>query len=211
MPVDERAPALLRQLVQWKEASFHARGKQTYWETHPQVARNLQALLRRRGEIRLTSIDGEMAALSFNFPVGTSVCAQQAAVQPGFDRYGLSLLATTGTSVTRSPEASGVSTCSGQRGIQVPLGARPHRAHSPLGSPEPRAISRLWSLDGSGRRTPPSAGRLLAGTTPCRPHAQESRGGQELVSRARVSVSTCCSGAAQCLSEREEPSRFAAE
>ncbi len=146
MPVDERAPALLRQLVQWKEASFHARGKQTYWETHPQVARNLQALLRRRGEIRLTSIDGEMAALSFNFPVGTSVCAQQAAVQPGFDRYGLSLLAIywdVCDAISRGFRSFNL--LWGNEEFKSRLGARPHRA-TPL-SVYPNQRSRLWSLD----------------------------------------------------------------
>ena len=89
---DERVPGLFDQFLDWKSERFRSLGRRTYWERDPRLADRFLALLARRGEIRLTTVDGKTAAILFDFPVGDMMCAQESTTDPGLDRYGMGLL-----------------------------------------------------------------------------------------------------------------------
>ena len=89
---DERVPALFDQLRRWKTKRFGSRGQMTYWQKDPRLVNRFLALLARRGEVRLTTLDGRIAAIVFDFPVGDEMCAQESATDPDLDHYGLALL-----------------------------------------------------------------------------------------------------------------------
>ena len=89
---DKRVPSLFDQLLRWKIERFGSRGKKTYWENDPRLVDRFLALLARRGEVRVTTLDGRIAAILFDFPVGGVMCAQESATDPGLDHYGLALL-----------------------------------------------------------------------------------------------------------------------
>lgn len=89
---DERVPALFDELLRWKTDRFNARGEKTYWENDPRLIRRFLALLERRGEVRLVTVDERTAAILFDFPVGDSMCAQESASDPDLDYYGMALM-----------------------------------------------------------------------------------------------------------------------
>jgi CelD/BcsL family acetyltransferase involved in cellulose biosynthesis len=89
---DERAATLFKKLLEWKTARFRERGLKTYWDEHPDMVDSFLALLRRRGEVHLTTVSGESVALAFVFPVGTAICAQESAFDSAYGRYGLGTL-----------------------------------------------------------------------------------------------------------------------
>jgi CelD/BcsL family acetyltransferase involved in cellulose biosynthesis len=89
---DDRAPTLFKQLLEWKTARFAERGLKTYWDEYPEMVESFLALLRRRGEVHLTTVSGDSVALAFVFPVGDAICAQESAFDPAYGRYGLGTL-----------------------------------------------------------------------------------------------------------------------
>jgi len=91
-PGDERVPALLDQLLEWKTARFRERGLKTYWEEHPEMVDSFLELLRRRGEVHVTTVSGKSAALVFTFPVGDGMCAEEWAFDPAYSRYRLGIV-----------------------------------------------------------------------------------------------------------------------
>jgi hypothetical protein len=89
---DDRAPTLFKQLLEWKTARFRERGLKTYWDEYPEMVDSFLALLRRRGEVHLTTVSGDSVALAFVFPVGGAICAQESAFASAYGRYGLGTL-----------------------------------------------------------------------------------------------------------------------
>jgi hypothetical protein len=89
---DERVLMLFDQLLRWKTERFGSRGQKTYWENDPRLADRFLALLARRGEVRVTTLDGRTAAILFDFAVGDVMCAQESATDPDLDLCGLALL-----------------------------------------------------------------------------------------------------------------------
>jgi len=89
---DDRAPKLFKQLLEWKTARFRERGLKTYWDEYPEMVDSFLALLRRRGEVHLTTVSGDSVALAFVFPVGEAICAQESAFDPAYGRYSLGTL-----------------------------------------------------------------------------------------------------------------------
>ena len=69
-------------MIAWKNQRFNARGEQTVWQGNPGAEADLAELVRRRGRTRVTRIDGRVAAVNFNFPVGESMYALQSAFDP---------------------------------------------------------------------------------------------------------------------------------
>jgi CelD/BcsL family acetyltransferase involved in cellulose biosynthesis len=89
---DERVPDLFDQFLRWKLERFGALGRRTYWQNDPRLVDRFLSLLGRRGEIRVTTVDGRTAAILFDFPVGDMMCAQESATGPDLDYYGMALL-----------------------------------------------------------------------------------------------------------------------
>jgi hypothetical protein len=81
-------------LVSWKNQRFNARGEETAWQQNPNADEAFSELVRRRGRIRITRIDGRVAAVDFNFPVGDSVYALQSAFDPAYEDFSLGFLST---------------------------------------------------------------------------------------------------------------------
>jgi hypothetical protein len=146
---DERVPALFHELLRWKIESFSSRGRKTYWENDRRLADRFLALLERRGEVRLTTLDGRIAAILFDFPVGDVMCAQESATDPDFDYYGLSLLSDCWEicdAVSRRFKA--LNMLWGTEDHKARLGATPRTATALSVFADQR--SRLWSLDEAG-------------------------------------------------------------
>lgn len=76
----------------WKNARFEKRGLSTYWETEPKKYPGFVELVRRRGEARVVTIEGEVAAMVFAFWVGDEVYALQSSFDPRYEKYHLGLL-----------------------------------------------------------------------------------------------------------------------
>jgi CelD/BcsL family acetyltransferase involved in cellulose biosynthesis len=81
--------AIVDLIVKWKIARFAAQGRTTYWEQRPGEYTNLVDLLRRCGEAQVTSIGGTPVAVVLLFPVGASMCAQEWAHDPEYERFHL--------------------------------------------------------------------------------------------------------------------------
>ena len=76
----------------WKSARFENLGMSTYWETEPRRYPGFVELVRRRGEARVVTIEGEVAAMVFAFWVSDEVYALQSAFDPRYEKYHLGLL-----------------------------------------------------------------------------------------------------------------------
>ncbi len=137
---------LLDTFVSWKNRRFNERGRETIWQGRPQIAETFLELLHRRGEARVTRIDGREAAIDFVFPVGTSIYALQSAFDPAYEPYGLGLLSTYGIACEAVERgARRLSLLWGTTGYKAHLGAKPRRA-SRL-SVFRAQTDRLYSLD----------------------------------------------------------------
>lgn len=126
-----RSRALVDLFIAWKRARFGGQGRQTYWERSPDLADRFVRLLARCGEAHVTRLDGEPVALSFAFPVGESVCAQETAFHPDYERYRLGFLAqywVVCDALRRG--AREVDFLWGTTTYKERLGAQPRRAHS---------------------------------------------------------------------------------
>ena len=89
----ERSQALVDRLIEWKIQRFREQDRITYWETNPALTRQTAALLRRRGQCRITYIDGKEAVIHLCFPVGDTVFPLEGAHDPAYDAYHLGFLA----------------------------------------------------------------------------------------------------------------------
>jgi hypothetical protein len=128
-PGDDRVPALFHQLLEWKNARFREHGMTTYWEEHPGMVASFLALLERRGQVHLTTISGESAALAFTFPVGSGVCAEESAFDPAYGHYRLGTISQYW--VTCDAISRGYATLNmlwGTEGHKSHFGATPHLA-----------------------------------------------------------------------------------
>ena len=85
---------LVDTLISWKNERFNARGEDTVWQANPGSNVDFAELVRRRGQIRLTRIDGSVAAVNFLFPVGTAVYALQSGFDPKYEEFSLGFLNT---------------------------------------------------------------------------------------------------------------------
>ncbi len=145
---DARTPSLFKQLLEWKTASFAQRGRQTYWEDDPQLIDRFEALLRRRGEIRLTRADSRLVTIAVDFPVGECLCAQETASDPdpALARYGIPLLSDYWSICDAIPRGlRSVNLLWGTEEFKSRLGATPRRASALSVFRTP--TTRLWSLD----------------------------------------------------------------
>ena len=173
---DDRAPKLFKQLLEWKTARFRERGLKTYWDEYPEMVDSFLALLRRRGEVHLTTVSGDSVALAFVFPVGEAICAQESAFDPVYGRYGL------GTFSQHWVMCSAISR--GYASVNMLWGGEKHKSHF---AATPRLASAIvvfrdrraflssaqtWAITW---RSCTSAGEqaVLAGTSRGRPSAQE--------------------------------------
>ena len=145
-PSDERSPELFARFLDWKTSRFRAHGRETYWENDPALRDRFLELLRRRGEVHVTSIEGSQAAILFVFPVGDVMCAQESAFDPAYDHHRLGLV--TQYWVARDAVDRGF------RALNLLWGAGEHKAR--FGATPRRATalsifrdqgSRLWSAD----------------------------------------------------------------
>jgi CelD/BcsL family acetyltransferase involved in cellulose biosynthesis len=91
-PVGERASELFELYMTWKRQRFSAMGRTVYFDRIPDVAGKFTELLRRRGELHLTSAGGRPVALVFAFPVGPATWLQQYAYDLELEYYHLGLL-----------------------------------------------------------------------------------------------------------------------
>jgi CelD/BcsL family acetyltransferase involved in cellulose biosynthesis len=87
--VGDRGPELLERFLEWKVTRFRERNAATYWEESPRLAQRFVALLERRGEAEITSLNDRLVAITFNFPVGDTMCMQEWAFDPEFARASL--------------------------------------------------------------------------------------------------------------------------
>ena len=127
-PVGE-AEKLVATFVSWKNRRFNEAGRTTLWQEKPESAGRLTELVRRCGQARVMSIDGEQAAIHFLFPVGTSVYVLQAGFDPQYLPYNLGLYGT--YSVACEATAQGYQRLSllwGTDDTKRHLGAKPRRA-----------------------------------------------------------------------------------
>ncbi|HEY5168416.1 MAG TPA: GNAT family N-acetyltransferase [Thermoleophilia bacterium] len=81
-------------LIAWKNERFNAHGKNTVWQENPGADQGFAELVRRRGRVRITRIDGSVAAVNFLFPVGTAVYVLQAGFDPKYEDFSLGFLNT---------------------------------------------------------------------------------------------------------------------
>lgn len=79
-------------MIAWKNQRFNARGEQTVWQQNPHSGAGFAELVRRRGRIQCTRLDGGVAAISFLFPVGNAVYTLQSAFDPKYEDYSLGFL-----------------------------------------------------------------------------------------------------------------------
>ncbi|HTX70930.1 MAG TPA: GNAT family N-acetyltransferase, partial [Thermoleophilia bacterium] len=144
-PGSDRVPGLFSLLLEWKTARFHERGDTTYWEEYPGMVDSFLALLERRGEVHLTTISGEPAALVFAFPVGDGTCAQEWAFDPAYHRYRLGMVSQywlTSDAISR-----------GYATVNMLWGTEDHKSH--LGATPVRASTLLVFRDAQGFLTTP--------------------------------------------------------
>ena len=146
---DAEAAALFELFLSWKTCRFHERDCSTYWDDDPRLAERFVALLRRCGEAHITSIAGVPAAIRFVFPVGTSICMQESAFDPRYEKYRLGSL--TLSWVIKDAIARGATSVNllwGTTGFKELLGATPRRATALSVFRTPS--SRLMSLGEAG-------------------------------------------------------------
>ncbi|HTX70928.1 MAG TPA: GNAT family N-acetyltransferase [Thermoleophilia bacterium] len=136
----------VRELIAWKNLRFNARGEETAWQSIPNSDERLAELTRRRGQIRVTRIDGRVAALNFLFPVGTAVYALQSGFDPRYEDFSLGFLNTYENiaDAIRTGHRR-VSLLWGQEEHKRRFGAKPRRATRL--SVFRRQTDRLYSLD----------------------------------------------------------------
>ncbi len=134
------------QLIDWKVQRFRAQGRRTYWETNAGLSERTADLLRRCGQIRVTTIAGEEAAIHFCFRVGSTAYALEGAHDPAYDDHRLGFL-TMYETVCAAIESGAVrfNALEGTAGPKALLGARPVR-FTRLSVFRSR-VSRLRSLD----------------------------------------------------------------
>lgn len=125
----ERSRELLDQLIAWKKQRFHRTGRVTYWETNATLADRMTDLMRRCGEVRVTSISGKAAAIDICFRTGETAYIYEGAHDPRYDESSLGFL-TFYWYVCSAVEsgATRVNALEGTRNSKEPLGARPVRA-----------------------------------------------------------------------------------
>lgn len=146
-----RSRELVDLFIAWKKARFGGQGRRTYWERSPDLAERFVRLLARCGEAHVTRLDGEPVALSFAFPVGDAVCAQETAFHPDYERYRLGFLAhywVVCDALRRG--AREVDFLWGTTTYKERLGALPRTAHSLSVFRHP--VDRLWTLDEDAQR-----------------------------------------------------------
>ena len=146
----ERSQALVNCLIEWKIQRFREKDRITYWETNAALSRQIAALLRRRGQCRITYIGGEEAVIHLCFPVGDTVFPLEGAHDPAYDAYHLGFLATYET-VCAAIESGArqVNLLEGTVETKARLGAQP--VASTYLAVFPSQLSRLRSLDESYR------------------------------------------------------------
>jgi hypothetical protein len=145
VPAGERAGELVDLLVEWKIARFRALGRQTSFEREPQNIVHMRDLVRRRGTVYVTSIDGEAVALVVMFYVGDAACLFHYTYHPTCDYYHLGLLTqywATCDAISRG--AKRLDLLWGTTEYKMRLGARPQRATRL--SVFRHEADRLWSL-----------------------------------------------------------------
>ena len=90
----DRPEELIEAMITWKNERFNARGERTVWQEEPGASDDFAELVRRRGRIRVTHVDGRLAAVTFLFPVGTAVYALQSGFDPDYEDFSLGFLNT---------------------------------------------------------------------------------------------------------------------
>jgi CelD/BcsL family acetyltransferase involved in cellulose biosynthesis len=86
-------PELFDQFLTWKNDWFHARhGYATFWENKPVFVDQYKELLSDGGEVHLTTISGEPAAIRFMYPLGDSTVSLQGSFDPAYEKYRLGLV-----------------------------------------------------------------------------------------------------------------------
>ena len=137
---------LIATFVSWKNRRFNATGRTTIWQRDPDNAGQFAELVRRRGEARVTTIDGRWAVIKFLFPVGASMYLLQSSFDPDYLPYSLGALSTYDVACEAAERGfKRVSLLWGEADSKSHLGARPRRATrlSIFRSP----TARLRSLD----------------------------------------------------------------
>ncbi len=79
----ERSRELLDQLIAWKTQRFRRTGRVTYWETNATLADRVADLIRRCGEVRMTLVEDEPAALDVCFRTGDTAVIVEDVVTSG--------------------------------------------------------------------------------------------------------------------------------
>ena len=141
------APELFDQFLIWKNDWFHTRhGYATFWEDQPAFVDQYKRLLSGGGEVHLTTISGELAAIRFMFPLGESTVSLQGSFDPAYEKYRLGLVSSYWT-ICDAIER-------GMRRVNLLWGTPDYKTH--LGAtPRPSAqlsvfrsqAARLYSLD----------------------------------------------------------------
>ncbi len=78
--------------LEWKRRRLQSQGETLYFDRLPDRIPRFRELLRRRGEIHLTSVGERIVAIVYTFPVGQACYAYQYAYDPDLDYYHLGLL-----------------------------------------------------------------------------------------------------------------------
>ncbi len=142
----ERSRELLDQLIAWKTQRFRRTGRVTYWETNATLADRVADLIRRCGEVRMTLVEDEPAALDVCFRTGDTAYIYEGAHDPRYDEFSLGFL-TFYWYVCSALESGArrVNALEGTQDSKTPLGAQPVRTTrvSVLRS----EVARLRSLD----------------------------------------------------------------
>lgn len=129
MPFDDSTEHLFDRFVEWKVARFKAKGLTTYWETEAGLIERSKELLRRRGEVHVTNVAGEAAALVFLLEAGNGYCGYAGSFDPQYEPFRLGFLSWYKT-VRSAVERGGrrYNAMWGTEGYKRDLGARPVRA-----------------------------------------------------------------------------------
>jgi len=140
-----RSQELVERLVEWKIERYRRKGLITYWEIDPTMLGRTVSLVRRCGEVRITSIAGEEIALDLFFRVGETVYAYESANDPRYDDYSLGFL-TFYWLICDAIEAGArrVDALDGTEWSKTPLGA--HAVRTTRLSVFPNRLFRLLSL-----------------------------------------------------------------
>ena len=87
-----RTTELFDLFMGWKRRRLAADGRTVYFDRFPDQEARFTELLRRRGEVHLTSIEGRAVSLVFAFPVGEASYIYQYAFDPDLAYFHLGLL-----------------------------------------------------------------------------------------------------------------------